>query len=671
MRDLVVREGLEAMAFDAADRLRALIEAGEDIPYEVHEPGDGSPLCQYEPQTEIFIRDHAGQLRELDSFGACCAAIETRGLATGYLEDLGIGVPAEPRQRAELAGLVFLCRLWMGSSDFTLDDERLDLAIEEIEAGLDVDAGQIEVIVPLRGLQMPVARLDLAVASIVRADTVDVPPEARASDGLGISPWDTPFLAAIRISEHAPDDLGEVVEAGFSAVDSFRRLVTTLRLFKAGGVGLGPHAWTRMAGDRWRRIATGSGRHRPGGYRLTEDELVELAAFSRALSSTGTPFARLADDRPGFSITLGRALNRFEAGLERNVVIEALNDYLLALRFILEGGGPADLGLAMRVAALCAEPDHRAEVKAVVDRAAGLERELWSGEPAPGSQAVTPAETAATLEDLARAILKDAAAGHLGSDLRVTADEILLADGLAVGDGAAEQRGGTTEWDLEPVVIEDPDEPDIEGQLELDEELEMLLPERETTTRTGAGARGGLGARRANLTRGRSRTRGGACVRARARDLRRSRRGAAHHLARARPRAAPPRAGVRVGAGRGLERGGQAPRRRRRPTPSGEPGAETDRADARRARGSQRPPRRALPATRDHRVDRARDRLRPQPARACQSLRLPPTTPGRAGRATGPNARWLRPIRVRASDRGRDRGPLLAARREQVPVDLD
>ena len=147
---------------------------------------------------------------------------------------------------------------------------------------------------------------------------------------------------------------------------------------------------------------------------------------------------------------LGRALSRFEAGLERNVVVEALNDHLLALRFLLEGGGPADLGLSMRVAALCAEPDGRGEVKAVVDRAIGLERELWSGEPATGAGVVTPAETGAALEELARAILKDAAAGHLGSDLRATADEILLADGLAVGDGAAEQRGGTTEWDLDP-----------------------------------------------------------------------------------------------------------------------------------------------------------------------------------------------------------------------------
>ena len=63
---------------------------------------------------------------------------------------------------------------------------------------------------------------------------------------------------------------------------------------------------------------------------------------------------------------MARAISRFEAGLERNVVLEALNDYLLALRFVLEGGGPADLGLAMRVAALCAEPEQRSETQ--VDR---------------------------------------------------------------------------------------------------------------------------------------------------------------------------------------------------------------------------------------------------------------------------------------------------------------
>ena len=44
------------------------------------------------------------------------------GLAGAYLERMGIGVPEEPRQRAELAGLAFLCRLWIGSTDFSLEE---------------------------------------------------------------------------------------------------------------------------------------------------------------------------------------------------------------------------------------------------------------------------------------------------------------------------------------------------------------------------------------------------------------------------------------------------------------------------------------------------------------------------------------------------------------------
>src|SRR5687767_6093410 len=159
MRDLVVREGLEAVANDAAERLRDLIAAGHEIPYDVREPGDGSPLCRYEPRTEDFVYDHAGELRELESFGTACAAIEIAGIARAYLEQMGIGVPEDARKRAEIATLAFLCRLWLGSTDFTLDEARLRMSIDEVEAGLDVEDGQIEVVVPLRGLQMPVARL--------------------------------------------------------------------------------------------------------------------------------------------------------------------------------------------------------------------------------------------------------------------------------------------------------------------------------------------------------------------------------------------------------------------------------------------------------------------------------------------------------------------------------
>jgi hypothetical protein len=446
MRDLVVREGLEAMARDAAKLFRELVAGGEEIPYEVREPGNGSLLSCYEPLTERFVRDHAAALRRLDSFGAACAALESADLAGPYLEALAITAPSGPRPRAELAAVVFLCRLWSDSSDFSLDRERLAMAVEEIEAGSDAAEDEIEVVVPVRGLQVPVERLELAPATIIRADTVEVPPEARTTDAMGASPWEPTFLAVARTALPGDAAEEEAAEAGLRGTDAFHRLITTLRLYKAGGVGLGPYAWVRSGSGRWRRISTGAGKPRPGGYRLTEVELGELVALSRALASPSTPLRRLDAGRPGLPAVLGRAISRFEVGLERARLLEALNDNLLALRFVLEGGGPAALGLPMRIAALCAEPDRRAEVKLVVDRALALERELWSGEPqGPGP---VPAETAIGLEELTRAILRDAACGHLGTDLRATADEILLADGLSAGEGAAEQRGATEEWAL-------------------------------------------------------------------------------------------------------------------------------------------------------------------------------------------------------------------------------
>ncbi len=101
----------------------------------------------------------------------------------------------------------------------------------------------------------------------------------------------------------------------------------------------------------------------------------------------------------------------------------------------------------MRVASLCAEPDNRTAVKSVIDRAIALERELWSGEPAMGGDPHLPADVAAEVEDMTRAILRDASLGHLGTELRTTADEILLGDGLRVGEGTgASDRGETAEW---------------------------------------------------------------------------------------------------------------------------------------------------------------------------------------------------------------------------------
>ena len=445
MRDLVLREGLKTMAGDAALLLRDLLASGVEVPYEVRESGEGSPLAEYVPQTSVFIRDNASQLATLDSYGTACAAMESDDLATPYLHEMGVPIPADSRRRAELAGVVFLCRLWQGSTDFTLDDVRLAATIEELLDCGEASLGEVEIAVPLRGFQMEVEKLELAGATIVRSDTVDVPAEARGLDGMGGAAWEPSFLVVARIDSIGAAEDGS--DVGVRAVSTFKHVVSALRLFKAGGVALGPHAWVKAGGDRWRRISTGAGKPRPGGYRLADAELGDLAALSRGLGHHSTPFHRMSQGAGGFAAILARALSRFEAGLERPVTVEALNDYLLTLRFMLEGGGPASLGISMRVAALCAEPDDRTAVKAVVDRAIAIERELWSGEPAIGSDRNLPADVAAEVEDLTRAILRDASLGHLGSELRTTADEVLLGDGLRVGEGAgAAERGETAEW---------------------------------------------------------------------------------------------------------------------------------------------------------------------------------------------------------------------------------
>ncbi|MDQ3729390.1 MAG: hypothetical protein M3355_07340 [Actinomycetota bacterium] len=460
MRDLVLREGLKTMAGDAALLLRDLLASGVEVPYEVRETGAGSPLAEYVPQTSRFIRDNGAQLAALDSYGTICAALESDGLATPYLEEMGVPVPADARRRSELAGVVFLCRLWQGSTDFTLDDVRLVAAVEELLDVGEANLGEVEIAVPLRGFQMETEKLELAGATIVDADTVDVPTEARGGDGMGGAAWQPTFLVVARIDAVGAEDDGS--DVGIRSVAAFKRVVSTLRLFKAGGVALGPHAWVKAGGDRWRRVSTGAGKPRPGGYRLADTELGDLAALSRGLAHTSTPFHRTSLGAGGFAAILARALSRFEAGLERPVTLEALNDYLLTLRFLLEGGGPASLGMSMRVAALCAEPDDRTAVKAVIDRAIALERELWSGEPVIGTDRNLPAVVAAEVEDMTRAILRDAALGHLGSELRTTADEVLLGDGLRVGEGAgATERGETAEWGETMRETTPFDEPDV------------------------------------------------------------------------------------------------------------------------------------------------------------------------------------------------------------------
>lgn len=439
MRDLHLRHTLQALARDAAGVFTDIVEAGQEIPYEVGEPGESFAFCQYRPLTAKFVRDNATELRELESFREAAETLRRTELAATYLEEAGIAPPADQVERATLAVTYFLARLWDGCSEFELEGERFGAAIEEVEACAEPDAGEVEAIVPLIGLQMPVARLDLHGASIVRAETVDVPAEAARGERPGRGQWEPSFLITARVTLDPDGGLGG---AGERVASTFERVVTTLRLHRSGGVGLGPHGWVRVAGDRWRRITTGAARPRPGGYRLGEDELDELASLARTVAVHTQRLGRMR-----------RALMRFEAGLDRRAAIDALSDHLLSLRFMLEGEGPAGMGLALRAAALGAGDDRTAARRAV-DDAVALERELCGGEPSELDDR-SPSEAAAAVEELLRGILRTAISGELGSDLRTAADETLLADGLAIGEGMTSELGSTTESDLDPIAAPD------------------------------------------------------------------------------------------------------------------------------------------------------------------------------------------------------------------------
>lgn len=443
MRDLALAEKLGRLAEAAGEHLRALTALGKEVPFEVTGPREGSPFAQYTPMTARFVRDNAAALAKLDAFAEACAAIAHGALAGPYLERLGEPVPDGEDSRARAAALAFVARAWEGCSDFSLEGDRLASALRELESCAESEKPEAALVAPLIGFQMPTTRLAVGDATLVRVDLLDVPEEIRRTEGTRRSPWEPQFLAVVRGIDPLADGSRESPDATAPGV-ALRELIGTLRLFKPGGVGLGPYAWARVPGDRWRPLPTGAARPRPGGYRLADTELADLSALCRAVARTGSVREK---GGAGPASTLARAMSRFEAGLERPTLLDALSDYLLALRCLLEGGGAADVGLPMRVAALRADVHGRPAVKARVERALAQEGGLVRGEASSGLEGGASLELVAQIEEDARHILRGIASGRIARDARAVADEALVADGLASGEGAATLRGATAEWE--------------------------------------------------------------------------------------------------------------------------------------------------------------------------------------------------------------------------------
>jgi hypothetical protein len=471
VRDFLLNESIKRLATEAATRLSSLVAMGEEIPFDVAaDSGDESAFYSYVPMTGRYVREHGEELRSLPSFAPAREATVEAGVAAPYLEARGKSVPADPGERAELMLIAFFSELWEGAAGFALDRERLETALATLDAeSREADDAEV-LIVPLVGLRMAMPRLQLPHdARIVRAGSIEAPVDAMRSEGMGRAAWEPQYLA---VAEQDPEGGVE------TALQQLRELVSVMRLFKGGGIGLGPYAFAPTGEGCWRRIATGAPATRPGGYRLSEAEAEELVEFGTALEA-----------RPDPDTALTWAVGRFEMGCERATALEGLSDHLLAMRAVLEGRGPVGASLPLRAAALIAdEATDRIEAGEQVEEVLELERAMMNGRPV--ERAI---EMATWVEESVRGLLRAAALGELGNDLSATADETLIVNGLAEGDAQITVSAEEAPPAEEAPVVQEPEfeeeefsvealapEPSAELQLPVDELPEEEYVEQET-----------------------------------------------------------------------------------------------------------------------------------------------------------------------------------------------
>jgi hypothetical protein len=146
------------------------------------------------------------------------------------------------------------------------------------------------------------------------------------------------------------------------------------------------------------------------------------------------------------------ALDRFEMGCAQRTDAEALSDYLLALRALLDAtteAGHASFGL--RLAALCSEEGMRREGQERTEAALAVERFVMGGSGGVRIDAESPRELIAEVEGHLRALLRDVLCGYLDADLKAVADDILLESGAGpIGEIEARDLRAEPDYDPEP-----------------------------------------------------------------------------------------------------------------------------------------------------------------------------------------------------------------------------
>jgi hypothetical protein len=415
VRNRALRDQLHAFSQAAAEKLNAALADGAEIPFEVAEsPGSKSVLYRYKPLSGQFVREHMVELRAADGYVAVLLAISKVEGTSAYLRVLGeTYAPTSERDRSDAVLREFLARLYEDMSTFEFDEGRFERAYSEFESAVYEDVVTTTVLAPVLGIQLAEERWELGSGlALVRGDCCEAPPEAIWAPGRKDAQPNTLICMTV---EAAPKDPPPLTAARLA----FRKLLTTLRLFKPGAATLGSSAWWRLDEGPWQSLPLGfTGHARPGEYWLEGPErngLVELFELVRM--------------RPLQGGSLSWALTRFEMGCGQAFALEGLSDHLLALSALLDGDETGPASAPTRLAALCAEPENREELRASIDDAYALQRRLMRGdldaERSGKRGSETPDRIVAHLENTLRAVLKDIICGYLDADVKRTADDLL------------------------------------------------------------------------------------------------------------------------------------------------------------------------------------------------------------------------------------------------------
>ncbi|MGN6168442.1 MAG: hypothetical protein ACTHQQ_09770 [Solirubrobacteraceae bacterium] len=410
VRNATLHQALEAFTVDASGRLAAEIAAGAELPFElVVERGGTAALYCYQPLTADFVRDRFAVLRGLATYEPAAAAIAECEALDAYLQEQGLArVPGDRPGLIQATVATFLGSVFADRSEFGFEPVHFEASYSGLEHALYEGHCMATVIAPLLGVALDRGTTDLALGdglSLIRGDALrDAPSEAVWGDS------EEPNVLAVLAVGHERSARPPVSVARVR----FKRILTALRLFERGGYAIGPVAWTRTEAGSWRPVALGAN-GRPRLLTLVPaDQEDELRAFcdlvARKLPGNGE---------------LAWALARFEMGCERLAPFEALTDYLLALRALLEPEGPSSGRLAQRLSVICAPQAGRAALAERTARAISLERAVMTGlaPSGPGADSLVD-----ELAENLRAILRDALCGHLDADLCSVADR-LLAEG--------------------------------------------------------------------------------------------------------------------------------------------------------------------------------------------------------------------------------------------------